>query len=59
MSKEKQFSMDELYDDLAFILGDAFADIAEDREADMRAQERDEAFTRQAEEAADHKKDRS
>ena len=55
MSKEKQFSMDELYDDLAFILGDAFADLAEDREADVR----DDMFTRQAEEAENHKKDRS
>lgn len=49
------FSMSELYDDLAFIMGDAMADLAEDREAEIR----DDMFTRQAEEAADHKKDRS
>jgi len=45
-----QFSTEELLDDLAMIFGDDLADIAGDRDADMR----DEMFTRQAEEAADH-----
>ena len=50
-----QFSTEELLDDLAMIFGDDLADIAGDRDADMR----DEMFTRQAEDAANHKKDRS
>ena len=41
------------------IFGDDLADIVADRDADAYAAERDEAYIRQTEDAANHKKDRS
>ena len=52
MNEELQFQ--DLMADLAMIFGDDLADIAGDRDAEAYASERDEMFTRQAEEAADH-----